>query len=166
MSREPAVTIRRAVAADIPFIMQTERLDGYEALVGSWTEERHQREIAAESTYLVGEAGGGPIGFAILRGWGAPERVILVKRLAVSDPGKGLGSAFLRAIVDEAFRTTQVYRVWIGHFPENVRAHRAYRNVGFVPEGISRGSAYFGGVSRDEQILAIVRPDWEAAAAS
>lgn len=31
--------------------------------------------------------------------------------------------------------------------------------VGFVPEGVARGSAFFGGVHRDEMVMAILRSD-------
>ncbi len=162
---QPAIVLRRAAAADIPFIMRTERLDGYGDLVGRWDEARHRREIdGGECTYFIGTQGGTPIGFAILRGWGSPERVTLLKRIAVCQPGKGQGSALLRTVADEAFRTTEAHRLWLGVFPENERARRAYARIGFVAEGIARGSAWFGGAYRDELIMAILRPEWEAAA--
>lgn len=85
----------------------------------------------------------------------------MVKRVAVITPGEGIGRTLMTALVDRVFRETDVWRLWLGHFPENLRAHRAYLACGFVAEGIARGSAYFGGVHRDEQIMAIVRPDWE-----
>jgi RimJ/RimL family protein N-acetyltransferase len=45
-------------------------------------------------------------------------------------------------------------------FPQNMRARRAYEAVGFVPEGIARGSAFFGGVYRDELVMSVLRTDW------
>jgi RimJ/RimL family protein N-acetyltransferase len=47
-------------------------------------------------------------------------------------------------------------------FPENARARRAYEAVGFRAEGVARGSAFFGGIYRDELIMAILRPEWTA----
>ena len=46
-------------------------------------------------------------------------------------------------------------------FPENTRARRAYEAVGFTAEGIARGNAFFGGVHRDELVMAVLRPEWE-----
>ena len=43
---------------------------------------------------------------------------------------------------------------------ENLRARRAYEGAGFRAEGISRGSAYFQGIHRDELIMSILRPEW------
>ena len=37
--------------------------------------------------------------------------------------------------------------MWLGVFPENVRARRAYEVVGFKAEGVARGNAFFGGAT-------------------
>ena len=31
-----------------------------------------------------------------------------------------------------------------------------------TPEGVARGSAFFGGLYRDELVMALLRPEWEA----
>lgn len=158
------LTLVRADEADIAFVMETERLEGYDALVGRWDEARHRAALAdPRYAYFLGVVEGEPVGFAILRGWAAPEQVTLVNRLAVRTPGQGHGRALLRAVVDAAFRETDAHRVWLGTFPDNARARRAYEAVGFIQEGISRGSAYFGGVHRDEVIMAVLRTEWPAA---
>lgn len=155
--------IIRATEADLPFIMATERLDGYDAVVGRWDEARHRHALAdGIHAYFVGLEDGRPTGFAILRDWASPERVILIRRLAVTQPGQGQGRRLLAAVVGKVFDETNAYRLWIGHFPENLRAHRAYEAVGFVQEGIARGSAYFGGVHRDEVIMSMLRGEWQA----
>ena len=61
------------------------------------------------------------------------------------------------------FAATDAYRLWIGTFPDNERARRAYEAAGFQAEGVARGSAFFQGKHRDELILSILRPEWEAA---
>ena len=37
-------------------------------------------------------------------------------------------------------RRTSAWRVWLGVFPENLRARRAYEAVGFQAEGVARGA--------------------------
>lgn len=49
-------------------------------------------------------------------------------------------------------------------FTPSADARRAYAAVGFTAEGVARGSAFFGGVHRDELVLAVLRPEWEARA--
>ncbi len=159
----PALTVTRADEGDLAFIMATERRPGYEALVGHWEEARHRAALADGShACFIGRSGGTPIGFALLRFWNAPERVTLVRRVAVTTPGRGDGRRLLSAVVAHAFRETEVHRLQIGLFPDNLRACRAYEAVGFVAEGISRGSAFFGGVFRDELVMSLLRPEWEA----
>lgn len=165
-ARSPApakMTIARAVEADIPFIMTTERRDGYEAVLGRSEEAWHRAALADKRyAFFVARDGDAPVGFVILRDWGAPEQVTHIKRIAVVYPSHGFGKTFLNLILDSVFGETQAFRLSLGLFPENLRARRAYESVGFKAEGISRGSAYFQGVNRDELVMAILRPDWRA----
>jgi RimJ/RimL family protein N-acetyltransferase len=155
------VELRRATVADIPFVMATERLEGYGALVGRWEADKHFAALGdGRHAYFIVEQDDTPVGFAILRDWASAEKVTLVKRVAVARPGQGLGTAMMRALVAEVFDATDAYRLWIGAFPENVRARRAYEAAGFQAEGVARGSAFFHGTHRDELILAILRPEW------
>ncbi|WP_256752000.1 GNAT family N-acetyltransferase [Mesorhizobium sp. Mes31] len=152
----------RATETDLPFIMATERGEGYDAFVGRWDEARHREAIVDGShAYFVGVDGSVPIGFAILRQWASVERVTLVKRIAVVVPGQGHGRVLLSAVVDRVFVETDAHRLCIGLFPDNHRARRAYEAVGFTAEGIARGSAFFHGVHRDELVMAQLRPEWE-----
>lgn len=152
--------IRRATAADIPFVMATERLPGYEAVVGRWDEATHRAALADPGhAYFVAVDADRPIGFVILRGWNAPEQVVLLKRIAVASPGCGAGRALLETVVDTIFAETDAHRLWLGVFPDNLRARHAYEAVGFRAEGVARGNAYFGGIHHDELIMAVLRTD-------
>lgn len=152
----------RAAEHDLPFIMATERREGYDAFVGRWDEARHREALFDDShAYFVGVGSSAPIGFVILRHWASAERVTLVKRIAVVAPGQGHGRMLLAAAVDRVFVETDAYRLCIGLFPDNHRARRAYEAVGFTAEGIARGSAFFKGVHRDELVMAQLRPEWE-----
>jgi diamine N-acetyltransferase len=152
----------RASPKDLPFIMATERLDGYDRLVGRWDEAQHLAAMndGNYAYFLASDADQNPLGFAIVRDWASPERVTCVKRLAVASPGNKVGRRLLTAVVSAIFRETDAHRVWIGLFPENERARRAYQSVGFKAEGIARGNVFFGGVFHDELIMAILKPEW------
>ena len=157
----------KASKADLPFIMATERTKGYDTLVGRWDETKHLAAIDDDHyAYFVAKDGETPVGFSIVRDWASPERVTCVKRIAVSRPGNGLGRRLLSEVVHAIFRDTDAHRVWLGVFPENERARRAYEAVGFKAEGVARGSAFFGGNYRDEIIMAILRTEWTPARAS
>jgi RimJ/RimL family protein N-acetyltransferase len=155
------VALRRGSETDIPFIMATERIEGYRELVGRWEADQHLAALGdGRHAYFIAESEGTPVGFALLRDWGSAEKVTLVKRVAVARPGQGSGTAMMRALVAKVFETTDAYRLWIGTFPDNLRARRAYEAAGFKAEGVARGSAFFQGAHRDELILSILRPEW------
>ncbi|PWS37735.1 GNAT family N-acetyltransferase [Falsiroseomonas bella] len=141
--------------------MQTERIPAYAQLVGQWTEERHLAAMAdGRHAYFIARRGDAPVGFAILRDWASPEHATLLKRIVVGEAGRGDGAALLRAVMDAVFGQTAVHRLWLGVYPENVRARRAYASAGFVEEGVMRGSAFFHGAYRDEVMMSVLRPDW------
>jgi RimJ/RimL family protein N-acetyltransferase len=154
------LSLVRATISDLPYILATERKEGYEEFVGRWSEEKHRRALEdGHHAYFVGQVDKEPVGFAILRDWASPEQVILLKRIAVSRPGQGLGKRLLAALVERVFWETDAHRLWLGVFPDNLRARRAYEAVGFVTEGLARGAAFFGGVHRDELVMAVLRTD-------
>jgi RimJ/RimL family protein N-acetyltransferase len=162
-STSAGLEVVRGDVTAIPFIMATERIAEFEALVGRWDEARHRAALGdGRHAYFVARDGPEPIGFVILRDWASPERVTLVKRIAVSRPGRGCGRALLAKVIDAVFEETESWRLWLGVYPDNLRARRAYEAVGFQAEGVARGSAFFGGVSRDELVMALLRPEWAA----
>jgi RimJ/RimL family protein N-acetyltransferase len=154
----------RGTDAHIAFVMAAERLPGYEELVGRWSEAQHRAALAGgRHAYFIARLESQDVGFAIVRDWVSSKRVACIKRIAVSSPGLGYGKMFLAGLVDRIFSETDARRIWLGVFPDNARARSAYEAVGFKAEGLARGSAFFGGVYRDELVMALVRPEWSAA---
>ncbi len=157
------LTLRRATSADIPFIMATERPPGNDTLVGRWEDAKHRDTMADERhVYFVASDGRAPIGFAIIRDWGVPERVTKILRVAVATPGQGIGRRMVGAVLDAIFTETAAHRVFLGLFVGNDRAQRAYAAAGLVAEGVARGNAFLNGEPRDQVIMAILRPEWAA----
>lgn len=156
------VEVRAATAEDIPYIMHVERLPGYDRLVGRWERDQHAEAMRnPDYRYFIAADGGKPLGFVLVKGWNAIDHVTLIKRVAVEHPGNGMGSRIVSAVLAEIYGTTEAHRVWIGCFPDNMRARRAYEKAGFTAEGVARGNAFFYGEHHDELILSILRPEWE-----
>jgi diamine N-acetyltransferase len=158
-----ALRLDRGTIEDISFVMATERLSGYEQLVGRWSEAQHRKSLSdGRHAYFIARRGSESVGFAIVRDWASSERVVHIKRVAVTHPGRGDGKCLLIKLIELIFRDTETHRIWLGVFPENTRARRAYEAVGFQSEGVARGSSFFGGVHRDELVMALLRPEWSA----
>jgi RimJ/RimL family protein N-acetyltransferase len=155
-----SLELTRGTENDIPFVMAAERLPGYEQLVGRWSEAQHRAALAdSRHAYFIARLQSADVGFAIVRDWDSAEHVTCIKRMAVANPGQGHGRTLLAALVERIFRDTDAHRIWLGVFPDNARAQRAYEAVGFKAEGLARGSAFFGGVHRDELVMALLRTE-------
>ena len=72
--------------------------------------------------------------------------------------GRGIMSGVLKAVVDYAFATFDINRLWAGAFDWNPASVRVLEKAGFVFEARLKESAYKDGVFVDEVIYAIVRP--------
>lgn len=156
---EANLKLRAASASDLDAIMAIERAPGFERWVGRSSAEEHRAMMDdANTAYLVGEAGGKTVAFAILRNLGDPHGNRYLKRVAVARPDQGVGGAFLEQVVDWAFDCVAAHRLWLDCFSYNARAQRVYEKLGFTRDGVLR-EAYLGadGVRRDLTMMALTR---------
>ena len=161
------IALVRATPDDIPFLMATERLPGYEAFIGRSDKATHRARLDnPRCAHFIARdgvhPGGHPVGFAILRDWNSADGITLLMRIAMAKPDHGHGRAFLHALIEHVFTETPCHRFWLGQFPDNARARHVYEAAGFVAEGTARGNVFLNGQHHDELILAILRPDWLA----
>ena len=158
-----SIRLRPAGPEDIAFIMATERMPGFEKLVGRWSEDAHRTALAAAGhAYLLGiDAAGERAGFAIVRDLDDAHGNVCLKRIAVTAPGRGIGGAFAGALVRWAFTQSAAHRLWLDVMAHNARARHVYSSHGFVEEGVMRG-AYLGadGGRVDLVLMSLLRPDW------
>ncbi len=159
---EANLTLRAASADDLDAIMAIERTPGFERWVGRSSAAEHRAMMAdANAAYLVGEADGEVVAFAILRDLNDPHGNRYLKRVAVARPDQGVGGAFLEQVIDWAFNRAGAHRFWLDCFSHNARAQRVYEKLGFTRDGVLR-EAYLGadGVRRDLTMMALTRPQW------
>ncbi len=76
--------------------------------------------------------------------------------------GQGLVPEAARALIQFAFRTTRVERIYAPIFADNAKSRRAAEKIGLHFEGVLRSCVEFRGERRDEAIYAIVRRDVES----
>lgn len=80
----------------------------------------------------------------------------------IGDPdhrGGGYGKDALRLLMDYAFKTLNLNRVWCEVFSNNA-AIEVYRKIGFVDEGKMRQHHFDDGEYLDSYILGLLREDW------
>jgi UDP-4-amino-4,6-dideoxy-N-acetyl-beta-L-altrosamine N-acetyltransferase len=79
-----------------------------------------------------------------------------------ADWGKGYGTEATRLMVDYAFATLNLNRVWLHVLEYNERGVRCYERVGFKKEGLLRQEHFRDGRYWDTHLMAILRDDWLA----
>jgi len=83
--------------------------------------------------------------------------------LAKEHWGQGYVPEAARALIQYAFRTTNVQRIYAPIFAENAKSRRAAEKIGLRFEGVLRSSVEFRGRRWDQAIYAILRAECELA---
>jgi RimJ/RimL family protein N-acetyltransferase len=154
--------LRTAVAADIDFIVATERLPGFELLTARWSADQHRAALErADTRYLVGGWAAAPLaGFALLQPLDDVHEGAKLRRIAVTRPGEGFGTPFMRAVIDWVFDSTASDRLWLDVFTHNDRARHVYRRVGFREDGLLRQAYRMpDGTRADRVIMSMLRSE-------
>jgi len=151
------VTLRLATLDDIPFILATERLPGYEEFVGRFEEDVHRANLANDDwLYVMGlDDAGAPQGFAILQNRNDGDGSEYLRRIAVTSAGGGFGRPFLAALIDWVFAHTGNTRFHLHVRNSNVRARHVYTSLGFSAVGPEEGDA-------SSTTMALARSAWNA----
>jgi RimJ/RimL family protein N-acetyltransferase len=74
--------------------------------------------------------------------------------------GKGHGTEATRLLLDHAFATLNLNRVWLQVIEFNARAVRSYEKLGFKHEGRLRQHMYREGKYWDSLVMGILRSEW------
>ena len=80
--------------------------------------------------------------------------------LSRSHWGRGLLPGAAQLLIDHAFATRDVERIYAPIFSENTRSRRAAEKIGLRLDGVLRSARAFHGRRWDEAIYAVLRTDW------
>lgn len=155
--------LRPAETDDIPFLMQAERGEGYERLVGQSGAAQHAAWLADPSMacLIAARAGEADGGFILLSGLGNVHDGVCMKRVVAARPDKGFGTAMVKAVLDHVFAGSDAPRVWLDTLRHNERAAHVYRKAGFVEEGVFRQAYRLpDGTRADRIVFSMLRSEW------
>lgn len=115
----------------------------------------------SDTVLLIWEHEGRPEGYALFGDLLNLANRTELRRLGLSTPGAGLGRAFMQDLVNYAFASLGVNRLWLDVACDNPRARQAYLSAGFTSEGIFRSHwKNREGDIVDLEIFSILRPEW------
>jgi len=117
--------------ADIPEVMSIERLPGYDAVVGRFDAEEHAAQFASpDARYFGLRDGSRLLGFVIMQE--IREPTVLLRRIAVGEPERGIGTRLVRGVMDWTFETTHAQALKLDVHVGNPRARHVYEREGFA----------------------------------
>src|SRR5690349_9412157 len=91
-----AMNLRPALKEDLPYIVELESRFRNLGLLGGDQIGTHERQMSdADCAYWIVETEDGAAGFVILRGLRSNNKCIELKRIAIAEPGRGLGREVL-----------------------------------------------------------------------
>jgi diamine N-acetyltransferase len=155
------MSIRVGRLTDIPEIMAIEQIPEYRQYIGSWAYEEHRSAMeSADAEYLVAVPEDALAGFAILQGIRSEHRSVLLKRIAVSAPQRGLGRGLLLSVIERVFRHHGAHRLWLDVFVTNTRARRLYASCGFREEGLLRDSILRDGEYHSQVLMSLLEHEY------
>ncbi len=73
---------------------------------------------------------------------------------------QGYGTEATHLMLQHAFETLNLHRVFLRVYETNPRAIRTYEKVGFAKEGVLRQALYRSGDYVDVWLMGILRPEW------
>lgn len=74
---------------------------------------------------------------------------------------QGYGTETMQLLLEIAFDTLNLHRVYLRVFEDNSRAIRAYEKAGFVLEGRMRQAEFRRGTYRDVLLMSVLRTEWD-----
>ena len=149
------VRFRPTEEADLAYVLALEADPDTAPYIEPWPLEQHRRALVDETVahwVLEDVEREASVGFVILRDLGAPS--IELKRIAVSDKGRGYGRDAVRLVKAAAFGHFDAAHLWLNVYDFNARAQAVYEAEGFVVEttmpaceaGCGEGTAHVMGV--------------------
>ncbi len=131
------VILRRTTAEDLDFVLAAERDEENAPFIGQWMREEHAAALTDENMahlVIACSEDGRRMGYLILTGLTDSERGIRLRRICVTETGRGYGREALRLVQRLAFEELRARRLWLMVRSHNVRAQRLYESVGLVRE--------------------------------
>jgi diamine N-acetyltransferase len=161
----PPAHLRPTTPDDLDFVLPAEAVAHQAGYVRLWTRDRHLQTLTDpnESHWIVSDTTTRErVGYAILLGLQDPDQCILLKRVVITQPGKGYGRSVLLQLLDKAFGELAAHRVWLDVMEDNHRARSLYRSLGFVEEGRLRECVKIGDQFVSMWLMSILRAEFLA----
>lgn len=102
------------------------------------------------------------VGYLIVAGLKNYDRNIELKRITISEKGKGYGREVIKLIRKISFEDLNGHRLWLDAVSYNNKAHKLYESEGFVREGILRECMFINGKYESIVVMSILEEEYNS----
>lgn len=133
------IEIFEASLSDIPLIIKWENDKDNRNFIWQGTEEEHLNEINDKNHFLwiFRTYEGTPVGYSLSK-IDRKSEIFELRRIAISEKGKGYGKEVFGAIIKYAFEECNVNRFWLDVYPDNHVGIKLYESFGMHRDGVLR----------------------------
>ena len=135
------IRLLRTGENDLEFVVGAEQNAENRSFVSVWTRQQHLETLTSDdSAHFIIEniPDASRVGYVMLAGLADPNQSIELRRIVVTEKGRGHGRDALRLIKKLVFEELQAHRLWLDVKEHNARARQLYESEGFVVEGVLR----------------------------
>ena len=156
--------IVEAIESEIDTIIELEKHKDNRDFLWIGTYEEHRAEIADKNHLLLvfkRKEDLAIIGYALVR-LDYKSEIFELRRIAISEKGKGYGKEVMAAILKYAFEENNTNRFWLDVYPDNIIGIQLYESLGMHRDGILRQNYKAERGYLDQIIYSMLRSEYKA----
>ncbi len=156
--------VAEAKIKDIPLILEIENDKENRDFIWVGTEDEHRSEIENDINLLLlfyGKDDGEVKGYTLVER-DFKSHLFEIRRLAITDKGKGYGRESIKGLIRYAFEQTDTNRVFWDVYPDNTVGIALYESLGMHRDGVLRQNYLSERGYLDQIIYSMLRSEYEA----
>lgn len=147
------IRLRRTESADLDWVLAAEADPENRPYVTQWTRREHESALDDRDTsHRIVEtlADARAVGYVILAGLSSAGEAVELRRIVITDKGRGYGRETLRLIKTIALDGLRTRRLWLDVRTNNPKAKRLYETEGFVVESTTQDGLIILSIRRED----------------
>lgn len=158
-----SIAVRPTNEKDLSYVLKAEAGEENAPYVAQWSRQQHLDAMKDEDIkHIIIEESGteNTIGYAIIAGIKSNDNAIELRRIVITEKGRGYGRRALQMIKALSFNEWGAHRLWLDVREKNTRAQGLYLSEGFVKEGLLRECVNWQGSYESIYIMSILKQEY------
>ncbi|MFZ5351350.1 MAG: GNAT family N-acetyltransferase [Bacillota bacterium] len=164
IEKSDKLIFRLTTEMDLDYVINNENAPENSPYVTQWTREQHLQAMMDSDIYhiIIADTNNFAVGYMIIAGLNDHNKSVELRRVVISEKGKGYGREALRLAKKHAFEKLNAHRVWLDVREHNIKAQELYKSEGFVVEGLIRECVYKDGKYISIYYMSILEQEYKS----